>query len=30
MIITPAVRALRREHPDADVQTVHLDWNQPA
>jgi DNA-binding transcriptional LysR family regulator len=28
MIITPAVRALRREHPDADVQTVHLDWNQ--
>jgi DNA-binding transcriptional LysR family regulator len=29
MIITPAVRALRREHPDADVQTVHLDWNQP-
>jgi DNA-binding transcriptional LysR family regulator len=29
MIITPAVRGLRREHPDADVQTVHLDWNQP-
>ena len=29
MIITPAVRALRREHPDADVQTVHLGWNQP-
>jgi DNA-binding transcriptional LysR family regulator len=29
MIITPAVRALRREHPDADVQTVHLDCNQP-
>ncbi|HXO79319.1 MAG TPA: LysR substrate-binding domain-containing protein [Mycobacterium sp.] len=28
-IITPVVRALRREHPDADVQTVHLDWNQP-
>jgi DNA-binding transcriptional LysR family regulator len=27
MIITPAVGALRREHPDADVQTVHLDWN---
>ena len=27
-IITPAVRALRREHPDADVETVHLDWNQ--
>jgi DNA-binding transcriptional LysR family regulator len=29
MIITPAVRALRREHPDADVQTVHLGWHQP-
>jgi DNA-binding transcriptional LysR family regulator len=29
MIITPAVRALRREHPDADVQALHLDWNQP-
>ncbi len=28
-IITPVVRALRREHPDADVQTLHLDWNQP-
>src|ERR1700759_418684 len=29
LIITPAVRALRREHPEADVQTVHLGWNQP-
>jgi DNA-binding transcriptional LysR family regulator len=29
MIITPAVRALRREHPDADVDTLHMDWNQP-
>jgi DNA-binding transcriptional LysR family regulator len=29
MIITRAVRALRREHPDADVQTVHLGWHQP-
>ncbi len=28
-IITPAVRALRREHPEADVQTLHLEWNQP-
>ena len=28
LIITPAVRALRREHPDADVQALHLDWNQ--
>ena len=29
LIVTPAVRQLRREHPDADVQTLHLDWNQP-
>ena len=29
MIITPAVRALRHDHPDADVQALHLDWNQP-
>jgi len=29
MIVTPVVRALRREHPDADVQALHLDWNQP-
>jgi len=29
LIITPAVRALRRAHPDADVQTLHLDWYQP-
>ncbi|HEY4797003.1 MAG TPA: LysR family transcriptional regulator [Mycobacterium sp.] len=29
LLITPAVRALRREHPDADVQTLHLDWNEP-
>ena len=29
LIITPTVRALRREHPDADVQVVHLDWHQP-
>jgi DNA-binding transcriptional LysR family regulator len=28
LIITPLVCALRREHPDADVQTLHLDWNQ--
>ncbi|OBG74350.1 MULTISPECIES: LysR family transcriptional regulator [unclassified Mycobacterium] len=26
MIVTPAVRELRREHPDADVQVVHLDF----
>jgi DNA-binding transcriptional LysR family regulator len=29
LIVTPAVRQLRREHPDADVQTLHLDWNAP-
>jgi DNA-binding transcriptional LysR family regulator len=28
MIVTPAVRELRREHPDADVQVMHLDWNE--
>jgi DNA-binding transcriptional LysR family regulator len=29
VIVTPAVRELRRQHPDADVQTLHLAWNQP-
>jgi DNA-binding transcriptional LysR family regulator len=29
LIVTPAVRQMRREHPDADVQTLHLDWNEP-
>src|SRR6201992_3107153 len=28
LIITPAVRELRREHPDADVHVSHLDWDQ--
>src|ERR1700744_1991929 len=28
MIITPAVRELRRENPDADVQVMHLVWDQ--
>jgi DNA-binding transcriptional LysR family regulator len=28
LIITPAVRELRRQHPDADVQTLHLAWNE--
>ena len=27
LIVTPAVRALRRQHPDADVHTRHLEWN---
>lgn len=29
LIVTPAVRDLRRRHPDADVRTQHLDWNKP-
>jgi len=29
IIITPAVRELRRRHPDADVHTLHLPWNEP-
>ena len=29
LIVTPAVRELRHQHPDADVQTRHLDWNEP-
>jgi DNA-binding transcriptional LysR family regulator len=28
MIVTPAVRELRREHPDADVQVTHLDFDE--
>jgi DNA-binding transcriptional LysR family regulator len=28
MIVTPAVREMRREHPDAEVQAIHVDWNQ--
>jgi DNA-binding transcriptional LysR family regulator len=28
LIITPLMRNLRRNHPDADVQTLHLDWNE--
>jgi DNA-binding transcriptional LysR family regulator len=29
LIVTPAVRELRRQHPDADVHTLHLAWNEP-
>ena len=29
LIVTPAVRRLRRQHPDADVQALHLEWNEP-
>src|ERR1700753_2614575 len=28
IIAPPAVREMRREHPDADVQVMHLDWDQ--
>lgn len=28
MIVTPAVREMRREHPDAEVQVTHLHWGQ--
>jgi DNA-binding transcriptional LysR family regulator len=29
LIVTPAVRQLRRQHPDADVRALHLEWNEP-
>jgi DNA-binding transcriptional LysR family regulator len=29
LVVTPALRNLRRDHPDADVQTLHLEWNEP-
>ena len=28
IIVTPAVRQLRFAHPDADVRTLHLEWNE--
>jgi DNA-binding transcriptional LysR family regulator len=28
IIVTPAVRELRRRHPDADVQTLHVGWTE--
>lgn len=28
IIVTPAVRELRHRHPDADVRTLHLAWNE--
>ncbi|MER5526287.1 LysR substrate-binding domain-containing protein [Streptomyces sp. NPDC002677] len=28
-IVTPAVRDLRHRHPEADVRTLHVDWNEP-
>jgi DNA-binding transcriptional LysR family regulator len=29
VVVTTAVRDLRRRHPDADVSTLHLAWNEP-
>ncbi len=29
LIVTPAVQNLRHRHPDADVRTLHLEWNEP-
>ncbi|WP_433284797.1 LysR family transcriptional regulator [Pseudonocardia sp. CA-142604] len=29
LIVTPAVRELRRQHPEADVRSLHLPWNEP-
>ncbi len=28
LIVTPAVRELRQRHPDADVRTQHVPWNE--
>jgi DNA-binding transcriptional LysR family regulator len=30
LVITPAVRRLRESHPDAQVDTLHLAWNEPS
>src|SRR6201986_4840637 len=29
LIITPAVRELRNQHPDAEVHSLHLPWDGP-
>ncbi|MFJ9033724.1 LysR family transcriptional regulator [Streptomyces sp. NPDC102274] len=29
LIVTPAVQNLRQKHADADVRTLHLEWNEP-
>lgn len=29
LIVTPAVRELRRRHPEADVRALHLNWDEP-
>ncbi|MER5513904.1 LysR substrate-binding domain-containing protein [Streptomyces sp. NPDC002763] len=28
-IVTPAVRDVRHRHPEADIRTLHVDWNEP-
>ena len=30
LIVTPAVRELRRRQPEADVRTLHLGWDAPS
>jgi DNA-binding transcriptional LysR family regulator len=29
LIITPALRQMRQQHPDAEVHSLHLPWNEP-
>ena len=29
LVITPAVRQLRNQYPDAEVHTLHLPWDEP-
>ncbi|NSC23550.1 LysR family transcriptional regulator [Streptomyces albus subsp. chlorinus] len=29
LIVTPVVRNLRHKHPDAEVRTLHLKWDEP-
>jgi DNA-binding transcriptional LysR family regulator len=29
LIITPALRQLRQQHPDAEVHSLHLPWDEP-
>ncbi len=29
LLITPAVQALRQQHPDSEVHTLHVDWDRP-
>jgi DNA-binding transcriptional LysR family regulator len=29
LVVTPALRKLRHQHPDAEVHTLHLPWDEP-